>query len=149
MAKKKKKKKKRTEDVNIFGYSNTKSKKKMKKEFQKALDEIEDMRISMYESDKKKSKRKDRKKINKDEAVFYTDMNSIKCRKKIAKKWEKDGFFDSMIVLLQEISPFVQLLAKALASLITLFLAVPYIKEHISSGMLSKITKVFDLAMAV
>ena len=76
-------------------------------------------------------------------------MDSIKCRKKISKKWEKTGFMDHLVVLLKEVSPFVQLLAKALASLITLFLSIPFVKEHISPNMVSKLTTVFDLAMAM
>lgn len=128
---------------------NHKSKKKIDKEFKKALKEIEDMRISMYEADKKHANRKTRKKINKEEAVFYTNMDSIKCRKKITKKWEKEGFLEKMISLLQEVSPFVQLLARALASLITMFLSTPFIKEHISTSMIDKITIVYDIAMAM
>lgn len=149
MGKKKHKKKSHDQYSEIFEGINKKSKKKLDKEFRKALEEIEDMRIEMYESDKKKKKRSERKKINKEEAVFYTNMDSIKCRKKIAKKWEKDGFMDHMVDLLREVSPFVQLLAKALASLITLFLAIPFIKQHITPGILSKITMVFDIVMAV
>lgn len=144
-----KKRKNKSYYSDILDTVNHKSKKKIDKEFRKALDEIEDMRIRMYESDKKTSSRKDRRKINKEEAVFFTSMDSIKTRKKISKKWEKDGFMDRMIYLLQQVSPFVQLLAKALASLITLFLSIPFIKENISPGVLSKITTVFDIAMAM
>lgn len=126
-----------------------KSKKKLNKEFKKALKDIEETRLQMYEADKKSSNRKDKKKINKAEAEFYTNMDSIKCRKNIAKKWEKDGFMDHMVHLLKEVSPFVQLLARALASLITLFLSIPLIKEHISPRMVSSLSTVFDLALAM
>ena len=145
----KKKKKKGINHSDIFQSVQTKSKKKLNKEFKKALNEIEDMRIRMYETDKKNVNRKMRKKINQEEAIFFTSMDSIKCRKKISKKWEKEGFMERMIDLLKEISPFVKLLAKALASLITLFLSIPFIKEHISPSVLSKVTTVFDLAMAI
>lgn len=145
----KKHKKKKTGQTDILLSVNTRSKKKLNKDFKKALDEIEEFRIQMYEADKRSAKRSDRKKINKEEAIFFTNMDSIKCRKKISKKWEKTGFMDHLVVLLKEVSPFVQLLAKALASLITLFLSIPFVKEHISPNMVSKLTTVFDLAMAM
>lgn len=147
MGKKHKKKKQSQSDITLN--VNSRSKKKLNKEFKKALDEIEEFRVQMYEADKKSAKRSDRKKINKEEAIFFTSMDSIKCRKKISKKWEKTGFMDHLASLLKEISPFVQLLAKALVSLITLFLSIPFVKEHISPNMVSKLTTVFDLAMAM
>lgn len=149
MSKKKNKKKDDYSHSDIFGNVSKKSKKKINKEFQKALDEIQDMRIQMYEADKISAGRKKKKKINKEEVTFYTNMDSIKCRKKISKKWEKEGFMDQMIILLKEISPFVQLLARALASLITMFLSIPFIKQNISTNLLSKITTVFDIAIAM
>lgn len=151
MSKKHKKhKSEKKSQSNIFQDIDLKSKKKMSKDFQSVLDEIEEYRVKMYETDKKSSKnRKERRKINREEASFFMDMDSIRCRKKISKKWEKSGFMDHMVVLLKEVSPFVQLLARALASLITIFLSIPAIKEHISPRMLSKLTTVFDLAMAM
>lgn len=145
----KKHKKHKSGQSDILLNVNSKSKKKLNKDFKKALDEIESYRVQMYEADKKSAKRADRKKINKEEATFFINMDSIKCRKKISKKWEKSGFMDHLISLLNEVSPFVQLLAKALASLITLFLSIPFVKEHISPSMVSKLTTVFDLAMAM
>ena len=127
-----------------------KPKKKMNKEFHRVLDEIEDYRIRMYEADKRSSRnRKDRKRINKEEAEFFINMDSIKCRKKISKKWQKTGFIDRIIELLNEASPFIKLLARAIASLITLFLSTPMIKEHISPKVISALSKVFDIAMAM
>lgn len=150
MGKKHKKKKDKNRQPDIFKGINMASRKKMNAKFRSILDEIEDYRVKLYESDKKASKsRKTRKAINKEEASFFLEMDSIKCRKKISKKWEDTGFMDQMADLLKEVSPFVQLLARALATLITLFLSIPAIKHHISPDMLSKLTTVFDIAMAM
>ena len=61
----KKHKKKNTRQTDIFLSVNTRSKKKLNKDFKKALDEIEEFRVQMYEADKKSAKRSDRRKINK------------------------------------------------------------------------------------
>lgn len=148
MSKKKHKKKNIGTSRAILEYRQ-KSKKQINKEFKKALDEIEDLRVSMYEADKRDADRRARRKINHDEAEFYTKLESVKTRKKISKKWKKTGFMDHIISLLNEISPLVKLLAKSIASLITLFLSIPFIKRHISPKMVEKISYVFDFAMSM
>lgn len=151
MSKKKKKHKKKQKDFyqnSIFDVSAGKSKKDLNKDFKRTLKDIESMQISLYEADKKQN-RKERKKINKKEAEFYTNMNSIKCRKKMAKKWEKEGFLDYIIELLHQISPLVQILAKAVCILILSFLSIDAIKSAISPDTLKKIAKVYDVAMAL
>ena len=67
----------------------------------------------------------------------------------MAKRWEEKGFLDHMIDLLREVSPFIQLLAKALAGLIITFLSIDGIKKVIKPKTLRKITKVFDIAMSI
>jgi hypothetical protein len=144
MAKKKKKK----NINNIYRISIDRSKKEISHDYDDILDEIESSRIKLYEADKRRN-RKQRKKINKKEKEFYTDMESIKCRKKMAKKWQKNGFLDTVIHILKSISPLVKMIAKLIASLITAFLSLDCIRSHISTSMLNKITKVFNIAMAV
>lgn len=150
MSKKKHKKKHQKGDYKngIFDVSAGKSKKDLNKDFKRTLKDIEEMQISLYEADKKQN-RKERKKINKKEAEFYTGMSSIKCRKKIAKKWEKRGFLDYVIELLHQISPLVQILAKAVCVLIISFLSVDAIKLAISPNTLNKLAKLFDIAISV
>lgn len=144
-----KKKKKKNKELDMFevNYSN-KSKKKLNKEFKKTIKEIESMRIQLYEADKK-SKKKKKKKINKEEAEFYTDMQAIKCRKKMAKKWEKTGFLDHLLELFEESIPIVRSLAKVVASLIVAFLSIEAVKKKISPKTLSKLAKIFDIAVAI
>lgn len=151
MGKKKNKKKNKYEDLAIMALddiSMKKSKKSLDKDFKRAIKEIENMRYTLYEADKLTNK-KDRRKINQKEKEFYTDMESVKARKKMAKKWKKSGFLDSMIQLLNEISPFIKMLAKGLCMLIIAFLSLDSIKRIISPEILCKISTVFHLANSI
>ena len=147
MGKKKKKKKQKNQNLGYGNYlmSNTKNQKSLDKEFKKALNEIEAAQIRLFEADKK-ARKKERKKINKHETEFYTSMQGIKCRQKIAKKWEKKGFFDTILDLLNEISPYVKKIAKLLCTFIITFLSLDVVKTKISPGSLSKISKIYDVA---
>lgn len=145
------KKKKKNRIKREYEYLNNikeKDKKSINKEFKRALKDIEKMQISLYEIDKKYD-RKNRRKINKNEGEVYATIESIKHRKNMAKRWEEKGFLDHMIDLLREVSPFIQLLAKALAGLIITFLSIDGIKKVIKPKTLRKITKVFDIAMSI
>jgi hypothetical protein len=104
--------------------------------------------MSLYEADKKQDKKK-KKKINKKEAEFYTSMDSLKARQKMSKKWGETGFLDSMIELLQGISPIIKILANALCYLLITFLSIDAVKKCISPNILDKISTVFNFAMAV
>ena len=132
----------------LMKYSNDRSKKSLNDDFRKALKDIEKMQLTMYEVDKKYNS-KNRRKINKEEEEFYTSIESIKHRRKLAKRWEKQGFLDNMVELLKQVSPLIQMLAKALATLIVTFLSIDGIKRVISPNTLEKITHVFDIAMAI
>ena len=102
----------------------------------------------MFEADKR-SKTKSRRAINLEAQSFYTNMDSIKCRKKIAKEWEKNGFLDRVLDLINESAPFVKTLAKLVATLIITFLSFDCIKKAISPKMLKKLAMVFDIAMCI
>ena len=125
-----------------------KSKKNLNNDLKRALKDIEKMQLSLYEVDKKYDS-KNRRKINKDEKEFYTSMEQIRHRKKMCKQWEDRGFLDEMIDLLNEVSPMIKLLAKALAALIVTFLSIDGIKKVIKPTTLRKITHIFDIAMAM
>lgn len=125
-----------------------KSKKKLNKDFKNIVNEIEESRMLMFEADKR-SKTKSRRAINLEAQSFYTNMDSIKCRKKIAKEWEKNGFLDRVLELINESAPFVKTLAKLVATLILTFLSFDCIKKAISPKMLKKLAMVFDIAMCI
>ena len=153
MSKKKKKKKNKSAILGnevLDNLVDKKSKKSLNKDFKHTLNEIQQYQMELYEADKKSNKKlKNKKKINKKEYSFYTDMESIKKRKKMAKDWEKSGFLDRILDMIENASPFIKLIAKALCMLIITFLSLDVIKKKISPTVLSKITKVFDIAIAL
>lgn len=150
MSKKKKKKHKKNNDsLAIFDVKpSKKSKKKLNKEFSDIIEEIERSQIILYEADRK-ARKKERKKINKKKAEFYTDMESIKCRAKLAKRWEKKGFLDSLLEILSKAFPVVKSIATTVCTLILAFLSVDKIKSMIQPKTLNKICKVFNVASAL
>ena len=85
MAKKKKKKQKKDQrdyQKVLFNIGEDTSKKTLRKDFSSALNEIQEYRFTLYEIDKLNDKKK-RKEINKKQRDFYTQMESIKARKKM------------------------------------------------------------------
>ena len=155
MGKKKKKHKKAERDfygIDIFGNceydEDTFDKKSVKKKFARAIDDIQTYQMRIYEADKRQNRR-DVRKINKKEAEFYTDMESIKCRKKIAKEWEKTGFIDRLMEILHNVAPIIKMIAKLICTLILSFLSIGAIKSRISPNLLSKLTTLFDISMAI
>ena len=149
MGKKKKKKNKQKNKIDdVMFMAQTHDKQKLGKDFRKALDEIESYRIRLAEADKKASI-KERRKINKASAEFYTDMESIKCRAKMAKEWEKTGFLDRSIKLLEQTAPIIKLIAKLIMAFVITFLSIDAVKSRIKPETVNKISKVFHLAMSV
>lgn len=144
MSKKKKNKKKKN---NIGDYQSM-SKKKLDKKLKKAIKEIEISQIKIMEADKKANK-KERKKINKKEKEFFTDMEGLKVRKKIAKDWEENGFLDLLLRLFKEVIPQIKMIAKMVCKLILSFLALESIKTKIKPKTLKKIITVFDIALSL
>lgn len=124
------------------------SKKSMNKKFENVIKDIEMYRLQLYEADKR-SRRKERKKINKHEAEFYTSMEGLKCRKNMAKKWEKNGFLDKVISVLQQTVPIIATIAKIVGFLIISFLSIDAVKAAIKPKTLRKISNVFDIAMSI
>lgn len=147
MSKKKKKKQQNFLPSEYLSF-NKKDKKSVDKDFRNALHNIEAMQMELYEADKK-ANRKERKKINKKQSEFYTSMESIKCRQKMAKQWEKEGWLDKMINLLHTISPYIKILAKGLCLLIVSFLSLDIVKEKIKPKTLQKITTLFNVASSI
>lgn len=152
MSKKKKKKKQKKNKggdfLSVLPVTTTKSKKKLHKKFDDVLDDIECYRIQLAEADKK-SRKKSRKKINKKTEEFYTDMESIRCRMEMSKEWEKTGFLDNLINVLNQVAPIIRMIAKLVASLLIAFLSIETVKQKIHPETVSKISKVFNLAMSV
>lgn len=148
--KKKKKKQQKIGDVLPSQYLsfNKKEKKSMDKDFRMALNDIEVMRMELFEADKK-SNRKEKKKINKKQSEFYTSMESIKCRQKMAKRWEKEGWLDKMLILLHKISPYIKIIAKGLCLLIISFLSLDIVKEKIDPSTIAKLTSLFNVASSI
>lgn len=143
---KKKKKQKRIYEKEVL--SERDQKKALDKKFNKALKEIEDAQLFLFEADKEANRRR-RKAINKRESYYLNEMSDIKARRKLSKKWKKTGFLDTLMELLEMVIPIVKLLAKMVCALINSFLSVEGIKENISIKTLNKISKVFDIAMAI
>ena len=123
-------------------------KKKLDKDFRKALTEIESYRIRLAEADKKASL-KERRNINKRTEEFYTGMESIKARSKMAKEWEKTGFLDRTITMLEQVAPIIKTLAKLVMGLVITFLSIDAIKTKIKPETVDKLSKIFHLAMSV
>ena len=148
--KKKKKQKKNQYDYQsiLFNLAENSSKRRLRKDFDSAINEIEEYRFTLQEIDKLQDKKK-RKEINKKQRDFYTQMEAIKERKKMAKKWEKNGFLDRMAKVLTGVIPAVKTIAKLVMVLIISFLSIDAIKGFISPETLDKLTTVFHLAMAV
>lgn len=153
MSKKNKKKGKKNDSLTSIFMEVDKGCKKSKdldKKFKKALNEIEDYQMKLIEVDKMSMySPKERRKANKKQEEFYTEMNAIKKRQKMAKKWEDTGFLDQMMELLHELSPLIKALAKALCCLIISFLSLEMVQKHISTKTLNKLSTVFNIAKAV
>lgn len=145
---KKKKNKKYLYERSVIYDIDKKSKKSINKEFDSTIDEIRDYQLRLYEIDKLSNKRQI-KKINKSETEFYTKMDAIKVRKRMSKKWEKCGFLDTVIHILQQAAPIVKIIAKMISILIINFLSLEPIKKIISPNVLNKLTKIYDIAMCV
>ena len=126
-----------------------KSSKEMKGDMKDVINEIERSRIRLFEADKRNGKRSERRAINRKEKEFVEDMDSIKCRKKIAKKWTNKGFLNTVMEMLKDSIPMVQALAKAIAAFVIAFLSIPAVQEHISPKFLKALTTVFDIAVAI
>lgn len=151
MAKKKKKKQKKDQrdyQKVLFNIGEDTSKKTLRKDFSSALNEIQEYRFTLYEIDKLNDKKK-RKEINKKQRDFYTQMESIKARKKMMKKWERDGFLDRLMDTLSVVVPAVRKVAKAVMFLILSFMSIDAIKRFISPETLDKLANVYSLAMAI
>lgn len=148
MSKKKKQKKNKNVLPSEYLSFSKKEKKSADKDFKRALTDIEIMRMELYEADKKANK-KERKKINKKQSEFYTSIESIKCRQKMAKRWEKEGWLDKMIRMLYTASPYIKLLAKGLCMLILSFLSLDIVREKIKVETLDKLTTLFDIAISI
>lgn len=133
---------------NLYRFTGEKSKKDLNKEFNKAIREIEYMQMQIFEADKR-DKKKSKRAINKRERDFYTEVNGIRCRKNIAKKWNKSGFLDWIIELLKETSPLIKTIARLLATLIISFLSIESIKKIISPALLNKLAIIFDIVQAI
>lgn len=125
------------------------NRKAMNKQMDDVLKEIEFSRMQIYEIDKRSATRKNRKGINQTEAEFFHDMDSIRCREKISKRWKKKGILETIIEMLNNAVPMIKTLARAIANFITLFLSIPFVKEKISPKFIKRLTMVFDLAMSV
>lgn len=148
MGKKKKKNKKKKYYQNLIADTQSDDKKKLDKDFRKALTEIESYRIRLAEADKKASL-KERRNINKRTEEFYTGMESIKARSKMAKEWEKTGFLDRTITMLEQVAPIIKTLAKLVMGLVITFLSIDAIKTKIKPETVDKLSKIFHLAMSV
>lgn len=148
MGKKKKKNKKKKYYQNLIADTQSDDKKKLDKDFRKALTEIESYRIRLAEADKKASL-KERRNINKRTEEFYTGMESIKARSKMAKEWEKTGFLDRTIMMFEQVAPIIKTLAKLVMGLVIAFLSIDAIKTKIKPETVDKLSKIFHLAMSV
>ena len=148
MGKKKKKNKKKKYYQNLIADTQSDDKKKLDKDFRKALTEIESYRIRLAEADKKASL-KERRNINKRTEEFYTGMESTKARSKRAKEWEKTGFLDRTITMLEQVAPIIKTLAKLVMGLVITFLSIDAIKTKIKPETVDKLSKIFHLAMSV
>lgn len=149
MAKKKKHKKKQMTCQDIMRELKHESKHNINKRFNQALKDIESYKLMMIEIEKRGAPRKDRKNLNKRAREEYEEMEAIICRKRMSKKWERSGFLDEMLRLLQETVPVVKELARALAGLIIAFLKYDKIKDMIKPKTLEKIQMVFQIIMAL
>ena len=151
MSKKHKKKKNHYISDSIrydFSSIRTKSKKALSNDIDATIKDIETMRFRIMEADKCKH-HKERKRINACEREFYTSMEGIKCRRKMAKEWERSGFLDRIIEMLKEVAPIIKALARAVMTLISTFLSLTVVKQYVSIGVIDKLTRIFNMASMI
>ena len=135
-------------EISGYGYP-SKSYKKLNKEFDKALEDIQYSKLRIYESDKRGQKSKKRKEINKKERMFYDDMKAIRGRQLLASEWERTGFLDFILDILHKVFPIVRIIARLFADMIIQFLKCDSIKTRIKPTTLSKIQKTFNFAISL
>lgn len=144
-------KKKRKKLRNSLLYAGLSSKKSINKDFNGILDEIEASKMMLYEQDKydHKYNRKYRKNINEEERKLHDDMDAVRRRKRLAKRWEKNGFLDAVMEVFAEVVPIVRTIARLVVTLMVRFLSIKSIKTNISPKTLDKICAVYNVAMAL
>ena len=124
------------------------TKKHLKKEMNKALKEIEDYNLQLYE-DKKKEGILSRRKINKEASKYYDEMEAIRKRVKIANDIEESGLLYKIVKILKSAGPIVKTLARAVASFIAMIFNIKGVSERLKPSTASHLVSVFNMAMAV
>ena len=146
--KKKKKKSKKYDDMGFIKLED--DSKSLEKSLKKVMRQIEVDRVNIYEADKKDLKNiKHKKKINKEEQAFISSMRGLKKRKKVLKRWKKDGLFGKVIEILKEGGKAAKTIGKCVAKFIILILSIDTIADKISPKMLNTLNTIFYFAVAI
>jgi len=124
------------------------SKKKLKKDANKALKRIEAYNLEVFE-DKKNSGGISRRKVNKEAKAYFNEMEEIRKRVKIANDADNSGLLYKIAKILKVAGPIAKMIAKAVASFVTMILGIEGVSNKLKPKTLDKLVGVFNLAMAV
>lgn len=122
--------------------------KKLNKQYQEIIGDIEDIQYKIYLADKKKQK-KQKKKMKKGHISFY-EPKSKKARVKAANKLTSGEFFHTLKEIfsgtfLEDLKPIIKTLAKLIMVLITSILSLDLVKTKISTKALNRIDTIMGL----
>lgn len=108
-------------------------------------DEIEFLQEELKRADKK-GKKKAKKKMKK--GGFYPYQYEIEAREKVLKKMEKTDLLNRTQTCLNELKPICIIIARLIAALILAILSIDAVKSVIKPETLSKMSKVYEIAMS-
>ena len=122
--------------------------KKLNKQYQEIIGDIEDIQYKIYLADKKKQK-KQKKKMKKGHISFY-EPKSKKARVKAANQLASGELFHTLKEIfsgtfLEDLKPIIKTLAKLIMVLITSILSLDLVKTKISTKALNRIDTIMSL----
>ena len=139
---KKKKKKKQKKDNLLFEVDNS-----LNSQYLGIKDEIEFLQME-WDRARIKCKKKAKKKMKKS-GEFYPYEFEMKERKKLIKKMEDSNLLSRTQICLEDFKPICLIIARLIAALIVAILSLDAIKVYLKPETLSKMSKVYELAMSV
>lgn len=96
-----------------------------------------------------KTRKKYKKALKNGKPFSFTDNDSVKARKKILKEMENDDFLVRAEKLCNDFAPILKLLGRCLALLIVAILSVDSVKATASKETMSRLDRIFKIAMSV
>lgn len=140
----KKKKHKQKKSISLLNEMD----RSISKTYDSLIDEIEDLQIQLNIADQKAMK-KAKKKMKKDPNYFKTSKERFEARKKVLAEMEQSSFLDKAENLLKDLAPIIVVIARLIATLIVSILSLDCVKTHINENTLSKMNRVYKIAMSI